>query len=117
MKRTKSKIARKLRVRKKLRGSSQKPRLTVFKSNLYIYAQIIDDEDSKTIASASDIKMAKKKEEKVNKMERAAKVGESLALLALKNKVKEVVFDRSGYKYHGRVRALAEGARKGGLVF
>lgn len=117
MKQTKSKIARKLRVRRKLNGSSQKPRLTVFKSNLYIYAQIIDDVNSKTIISASDIKMAKNKEEKVNKIERATKVGESLALQALKNKIKQVVFDRGGYKYHGRVKALAEGARKGGLVF
>ena len=117
MKKIKAKIARKLRVRRKLKGNNQKPRLTVFKSNLYIYAQIIDDANAKTLVAVSDVKMAKNKELKISKMDRAVKVGQSIAGEALKNKIKAVVFDRGGYKYHGRVKALAESARKGGLVF
>lgn len=108
--------ARKFRIRKRIKGTTSIPRLTVFRSNTYIYAQLIDDENSKTIASATDMKKENVKEGK-SKVEKAFIVGELLAGIALKNKVKKIVFDRSGYKYHGRVKSLAEGARKGGLEF
>lgn len=106
--------ARKYRIRKRVSGTIEAPRLSVFRSNMYIYAQLIDDQNSRTIACASDVK-SKKTEEK--KTDRAFGVGEKLAQLALKANVKKAVFDRSGYRYHGRVKALAEGARKGGLDF
>lgn len=106
-------LQRKKRVRAKIAGTKDIPRLSVFRSNKYIYAQLIDDESQKTLVSASSPEV---KEKKV-KMEVAEIVGETLAKKALKKKIKKVVFDRSGYKYHGRVAALAEGARKGGLEF
>lgn len=92
--------------------SLDRPRLSVFRSNRAIYAQIIDDTKGATLAFASS-KGVKAK----GKLEVAMAVGETLAQKALKAKVKKVVFDKGGYKYHGRVKALAEGARKGGLVF
>ncbi len=100
------------KVRKVISGTSEKPRLSVFKSSQHIYAQIIDDSQGQTLAAASDLKIAKGK-----KAEKALAVGEELAKKALQKKVKRVVFDRGGFKYHGRVAALAEGARKGGLEF
>ncbi|MBI3341519.1 50S ribosomal protein L18 [Candidatus Curtissbacteria bacterium] len=111
-----TRAARKFRIRKKVSGTTSVPRLSVYRSNLYIYAQLIDDQSSKTITAASDIKLAKNKDAQT-KIQRAFTVGETLAANAVKNKVKKVVFDRSGYKYHGRVKSLAEGARKGGLEF
>lgn len=108
-------INRHIRSRKKMRGTGEVPRLTVFRSNKYIYAQIVDDHDSKTIVSASDIKVAKS--QKLNKSEKAKEVGKNLASLATVKNIKKVVFDRGGYKYHGRVKALADGAREGGLLF
>jgi large subunit ribosomal protein L18 len=108
--------ARRKRVRKNIRGTAQKPRLTVFRSNMYIYAQLIDDQNSKTITSMSDKKLPSVSTSKT-KVEKAANVGELLATEALKNKITKVVFDRGSYKYHGRVKALAEAARKGGLNF
>jgi len=92
-------------------------RLAVFRSNKYIYAQIIDDERGHTLVSASDKNLKLKKEEKLTKTQRAEKVGEILAEKAKRKNILEVWFDRRGYKYHGRVKALAEGARKGGLKF
>ncbi|MBI4153525.1 50S ribosomal protein L18 [Candidatus Woesebacteria bacterium] len=108
-------IQRKTRVRTKVSGSSDRPRLSVFRSNRYLYAQIIDDVKGKTLLSAS----SKEKEAATLKtnIEKAAKVGETLAKKATKAKIKKVTFDRSGYKYHGIIKALAEGARKGGLEF
>ncbi len=103
---------RKAHIRKSLRGSSEKPRLTVYRSANHIYAQIVDDEKGLTLASASDAK-----ESGGTGLERAAKVGEKLAAAAKKNKVTKVVFDRNGYKFHGRVKALADAARDGGLEF
>lgn len=103
---------RRMRTRKKVFGTSEKPRLSVFRSNKNIYAQLINDVDSKTLASASSAK-SKSKE----KIAIAQEVGENLALIARNIKIKRIVFDKSGYKYHGRVKALAEGARKGGLSF
>ena len=113
MNRQESRLKRKARAKAKIRGSEGKPRLTVFRSNKHIFAQIIDDEKGITIAEASDLKT--KTEEK--KVDAAMKVGEELAKAGKAKKVTKVVFDRNGYKYHGRVKALAEGARKGGLQF
>ncbi|MBI2017491.1 50S ribosomal protein L18 [Candidatus Daviesbacteria bacterium] len=99
------------RVRKHLFGTTKIPRLAVFRSIQHIYAQIIDDQTGKTLMSASDLKETGKKNE------RAYKVGEKLAKNALKSKITTVVFDRGGFLYHGRVSALAKGAREGGLKF
>ena len=106
--------------KKKIKGSSQRPRLSVFRSNRAIWAQIIDDNRGKTLVAASekDLKKATKGEKtKDLKTTRAQKVGEILAAKALKKKIKKVVFDRGQRPYHGRVKALAEGARKAGLEF
>ncbi len=105
----------KLRIRKKVRGTSERPRLSVFRSNFSIYAQLIDDVKGVTIASASSLKDASAKG--ASKLETSKVVGVKLAKVALEKGVKEVVFDRNGYLYHGRVKSLAEGAREGGLVF
>lgn len=113
-------LARKAKVRAKLRKTSARPRLSVFRSNKYIYAQVIDDETGKTLAAASekdlDGKKTKKKK-KETKLNKARAVGEILARKLLKKKIKKVYFDRGSYKYHGRVKALADGARKAGLEF
>ena len=133
------KIARrkkiKLSIRKKVSGTPERPRLTVFRSNKQIYAQIVDDthtysfdvkhnekvekqitvQSSKTLVSASSRQIADGA--KVTKKEQAAKVGELLAKNALAAGITEVVFDRNGYLYHGRVQELADAARKGGLKF
>ncbi len=103
----------KLHIRHKISGTAAKPRLTVFRSNSQIYAQVIDDVQGKTLAAASSLGL----KEKVTKKEQAAKVGELIAKAAMGAGVTEVVFDRNGYLYHGRVKELAEGARKGGLKF
>lgn len=110
----KQKQRRKTKIRAKIKNTAQRPRLTVFRSNQRIYAQIIDDEQGKTLVAASEKEIKKKAE---TKTERAALVGEVLAQKASKKKIKKVVFDRGPYRYHGRVKALAEGARKGGLQF
>ncbi len=103
-------------IRKKISGSAQKPRLSVFRSNSEIYVQLIDDLDSKTLAAASsrDKDIAA---QKVNKVEKGKLVGVAIARKAIELGLKDVVFDRGGYLYHGRVKAVAEGAREGGLVF
>jgi len=117
---------RHLRVRAKVSGTAQKPRLCVFRSNQHIYATLINDEKNSTILVASDKEIKKPKTEKINsekegklsaKVALAYEVGQLIAQKALKNKIERVVFDRGGYKYHGRVKALADGARKGGLKF
>jgi large subunit ribosomal protein L18 len=100
------------KVRKKVLGLAERPRLVVFRSHQHIYAQIIDDSQQKTLASASDLAV-----KDGPKLQRATVVGEELAKKAVQAKIKQVVFDRSGFRYHGRVAALAEGARKGGLEF
>lgn len=100
-------------IRTHLSGTSAKPRLSVFRSNKAIYAQIIDDVAGRTIASASSRNIT----EKMPKTESSNKVGKELAEKALAAGVSEVVFDRNGYLYHGRVKKLAEGAREGGLKF
>jgi large subunit ribosomal protein L18 len=105
-------LQRKNRVRSRVEGTNDRPRLTVFKSTVHIYGQLIDDGKQVTLVSASDLKSKKGK-----KVDLAGVVGEELAKKAIAKKIKKVVFDRNGYRYHGRVKALAEGARKGGLEF
>lgn len=112
---TKGQTLRKLRVRAKTKGTLQKPRLSVYRSNKFIYAQIIDDEKGKTIVGVSEKNLSLK--EKKSKTEKSKELGLLLAKKAIEKKVKEVVFDRGSYKYHGRVKQVAEGAREGGLKF
>ena len=101
-------------IRKKIAGTSVKPRLAVFRSNKEIYAQLIDDNNGFTVVSASSQEL---KDSKGNKVEMSKTVGQKLAEKALSNGISEVTFDRGGYLYHGRVKALAEGAREAGLKF
>ncbi|MCQ2189205.1 MAG: 50S ribosomal protein L18 [Paludibacteraceae bacterium] len=100
-------------IRAKVSGTASKPRMTVFRSNKQIYVQVINDETGTTLASASSLKMT----EKVAKKEQAAKVGEVIAKKAIEAGISEVVFDRNGYLYHGRIKELADAARNGGLKF
>jgi large subunit ribosomal protein L18 len=102
-------------MKNKIIGTSTRPRLTVSKSNSHIYAQIIDDTKGVTLVAHSDIK--DERTGKTTKVQSAGAVGEAIAKKAIAKKIKKVFFDRSGFKYHGRVKALADGARKGGLVF
>ncbi len=104
------------KIRARVSGTPERPRLQVFRSLNHIYAQIIDDEAGKTILSESDAK-ASEAAKKKTKTERAFEVGEAIAKKAQEKNIKKVVFDRKGYLYHGRVKAVAEGARKGGLQF
>ncbi len=110
-KQTRRKIRHK-RIRAKVTGTSKKPRLSVFRSASHIYAQLIDDEKGKVLVSASDLAI-----KKGQKSEKAKQVGKLIAQEAEGKKIKAVVFDRGGYSYHGRLKALAEGAREGGLKF
>jgi large subunit ribosomal protein L18 len=102
-------------VRAKVRGSAERPRLVVFRSNRGIEAQLVDDDAGRTLASASHLGLAKSF--KGDKTEQAEAVGKALAVAAQKAGIDACVFDRGGYLYHGRVKALAEGAREGGLEF
>ncbi|HNP79659.1 MAG TPA: 50S ribosomal protein L18 [Candidatus Pacearchaeota archaeon] len=104
-------LKRHKRVRAKIKGAEKSPRLCVFRSISHIYAQLINDETGKTLISIQDSGL------KGNKTEIAKKVGNLLAEKAKEKKIEKVIFDRGGYKYHGRVKALAEGAREGGLKF
>ncbi len=117
---------RHLRIRAKVRGTAEVPRLSVFKSNKHIFVQLINDLDSKTIASASDIEMnlknkksakPKAKEAVARKINIAREVGKLIAEKAKKIGIGKAVFDRGGFKYHGRIKSAAEGAREGGLKF
>jgi large subunit ribosomal protein L18 len=103
-----------LRIRKKIKGTTERPRISVFRSNSQIYAQLIDDVAGKTLAAASSLEV---KAGKTTKTETATQVGKALAAKAVAAGIENVVFDRGGYLYHGRVKALAEGAREGGLKF
>ncbi len=113
---TSNKNDKRLRLKKKIRmkvsGTAEMPRLSVYRSNKFIYAQVIDDTKGVTLASASDVTLTKG-----TKIERAEKVGGLIAEASLAKKIKEVVFDRNGFKYTGRVKLLADAARKAGLVF
>jgi large subunit ribosomal protein L18 len=108
-----ARLRRHARVRTKISGTAERPRLDVFRSSRHIYAQIIDDEAGVTLASAST--MDKDFTEYGGNIDAAKAVGEKIAKVALEKGITEVVFDRGGYIYHGRVKALAEGAREGGL--
>ncbi len=126
---------RKTRIRKKIHGTTKRPRLSVFRSNLYIYAQIIDDDKKITLTAADESeiekksktrktksktqtsKNTKKTQKKQTKTEKAMTVGERIAQQAFKKGIKKVTFDRGAYKFQGRVKALAESAKKSGLVF
>jgi large subunit ribosomal protein L18 len=109
---------RHLRVRKRVRGTAERPRLNVFRSNKHIYAQIIDDVTGRTLASASTLEKELRAEvENGANVEAARKVGQLVAKRALEKGCTAVVFDRGGYLYHGRVQALAEAAREAGLQF
>lgn len=108
-----NRIRRHVRVRGKISGTVARPRLAVFRSSEHIYAQLIDDEKRVTLASASDSGI----KEKVTKTEKAKLVGQSIAAAAKAAKIKKVVFDRGGFSYHGRIQALADAARAGGLQF
>ncbi len=99
-------------IRKKISGTASKPRLSVYRSNKDIYAQLIDDENGVTIASFSSVALTSG-----TKIDKSKETGSSLAKLALSKGIDSVVFDRNGYLYHGRVKSLAEGAREGGLKF
>lgn len=117
---TDSWLKRKARIRKKVFGSSERPRLTVYKSLKHTYAQVIDDESGTTLASASDLDKDLRdslKDAKAKKSEVAAQVGTLLARRCAEKQITSVVFDRNGYPYHGRVSAVAEAARKAGLDF
>jgi len=111
---TKRYSQRKRRVRARIVGTAIRPRLSVFRSNTHIYGQVIDDSKMVTLVSFSDIKL---KKAKMTKVEAAQAVGEEIAKLSLAKKIKSVTFDRNGFRFHGRVKAVAEGARKGGLEF
>lgn len=102
---------RQARIRSRITGTADRPRLSVYRSLSTIYAQLIDDTNGKVLVSASSVK------DKAKGQEAAKKVGQELAKLAKAKKIETCVFDRSGYLYHGRVKALAEGAREGGLKF
>lgn len=104
---------RKMRIRAKISGTAERPRLSVFRSNMHIYGQLVDDAAGKTLVACSDISL----KEKGKNIEVSGKVGEEMAKKAIAKKIKKVVFDRGGFRYHGRVKAFAEGARKGGLEF
>ena len=110
-----ARLRRRRRVRAKVRGTAERPRLVVFRSNRGIEAQLVDDSAGKTLAAASWLNLAEGF--KGTKTEQAAAVGKALAADAKKAGIETCVFDRAGYLYHGRVKALAEGAREGGLQF
>jgi len=103
---------RHLRVRKKVAGTPERPRLVVYRSLKHIYAQLVDDTAARTLATVSDLSVSDGK-----KTEKSAEVGRRIAARAREAGITRVVFDRAGYKYHGRVKAVADGAREGGLEF
>jgi large subunit ribosomal protein L18 len=109
---TKRRVRRKHQIRKAVFGSPERPRLTVFRSNQNIYAQIINDVEGKTLAAASSVKL-----DKGSDVKSAGEVGKALAEAARSAGIEEVAFDRNGYRYHGRIKALADAAREAGLKF
>jgi len=116
---SKRRLKNKIRVRKKITGTTERPRIAVFKSLKQVYAQVIDDSNGVTLISASSLSKELEKDLKnaKSKIDKSKIVGKYLAEKAVDKGIISVVFDRSGYRYHGRVQALAEGAREGGLKF
>lgn len=108
---------RKIRTRVKVRGTTIRPRLSVYKSNKYMSVQIIDDEKGATLVSVTEKQLGKLGELGKDGVAKAKEIGKMLAEAALKTKVKKIVFDKGGYAYHGKIKAIAEGAREGGLEF
>ena len=117
LKKQNKRLRRHKRVRAKISGSSKRPRLCIFRSVKHIYAQLIDDDKGKTLVSASDLEIKKRTSSTKTKANIAKEVGKLIAKKSLEKKIEQVVFDRGGYLYHGRVKAIAEGAREGGLKF
>jgi large subunit ribosomal protein L18 len=117
--RKKRRQRRKMHIRKNIYGTETCPRMTVFKSNKHIYAQLIDDVNGKTLIASSTLDSEVKSNLKpdMNKRQESALVGESIAKKAQQKNLSEIVFDRNGYRYHGRVKSLADSARKAGLKF
>jgi large subunit ribosomal protein L18 len=116
--RTQARLKRKKRIRKKLAGTANRPRLCVFRSARHIYAQLIDDSQGQTLVAASSMEKAVREvTETKNKVTEANTVGKIIGKRALEKGVRQVVFDRNGFLYHGRVRAVSEGAREAGLEF
>jgi len=109
----------KMKIRKKISGTTQRPRLTIYRSLNHIYAQLVDDSTGKTLTSASTLSKEIKSEldSAKSKIDKSKVVGTLIAKKAAEKNVSDVVFDRSGYRYHGRVKAIADGAREGGLIF
>ena len=116
---TNSRLRSKIRIRKKISGSSEIPRLTIYRSLNQIYAQIIDDSTGNTLVSASSLskEVADQIKSSKGKISKSKLVGNLVAKKALEKKIANVVFDRNGYRYHGRVQAIADGAREAGLKF
>jgi large subunit ribosomal protein L18 len=112
-----ARVRRHIRVRKKLAGIPERPRLAVYRSSQHIYAQIIDDAAGHTLVAASTLEPAARTDSSGTKSEQAERIGRLLAERAREKGVSQVVFDRGGFLYHGRVKSLAEGARAGGLQF
>ena len=111
-------IKRKIGIRKRISGTPERPRMTVFKSSRYIYVQLIDDVNGVTLASASSVEKSIKTDKYASKnVEISKKVGELIADRALEKGINSVVFDRNGYRYHGKIKALADAAREKGLKF
>lgn len=108
-----SRLKKKARIRNKITGTAERPRLSVFRSSAHVYAQVIDDESSKTIASASSLKIGAGK----SGMDLAKEVGTAIANAAKEQNVNEVVFDRNGFIFHGKIKAIADAAREAGLKF
>lgn len=104
---------KKIRIRKVVKGTDERPRLCIYRSNKHVYAQVINDQKGATMVSTSSLKF----DEKLSGMDLAKRVGQEVAKLALAKNIKDVVFDRNGYIYHGQVKAMADGAREGGLNF
>jgi large subunit ribosomal protein L18 len=119
MKKTKqaARMSRKVRIRKKISGTESRPRLVVYRSNLHVYAQIVNDETGQTLVSSSSLVLSKGGEALKPNKDTAAKVGLDVAAKAKEKAIESVVFDRNGYLYHGCIKALADGAREGGLQF
>lgn len=115
--RQEKRVIRHKRVKAKIIGTSERPRFSVFRSDKHLFLQIIDDARGETLVSASDMQKAKKDDPQITKTDKARALGKNIAKQALIKKIEQVVFDRGGYLYHGRVKAVAEGAREGGLKF
>ncbi len=112
-----SRQRRKVRIRKKISGTAARPRLVVYRSNLHLYAQIVDDNKGSTLAATSTLSLKKTEKDAHCNITGATLVGKEIARLAQEKNIKSVVFDRNGYLYHGRIKAVADGAREGGLEF